>query len=386
LQYYGEVYVGTPAQKFLVIFDTGSGQLLVPSAKCDSAACGQHRRYSAENSSTGIPIGWADEPFTRASGDTDRDTKVINFAAGDAVGQYVRDRVCLGGEKMFCADADFVEMTEESDDPFRDAEWDGVLGLGQDISDAPEFDVFGVLARNSTPRMHRPIFAVYLGRGLQDESEITFGDIRPERAASPFTWLNVSEEGYWQFQFTDFLVDGKPTGLCNKYGQRGCQGVLDTGSSLVMGPKADLDQLLVLLRFGNSTQMNCSANATFPTLGFKVGESSFIMEPDDYMDREHDATLPQGTDNCWAHLMPVGDTGRGPIVVLGMPFMRAFYTAYDAGQKRIGIASAARGASNVSRVFEGAAASQLVSVRENSVHPNGNSSHSHEKNATHKSK
>ena len=55
--------------------------------------------------------------------------------------------------------------------------------------------------------MHQPLFAVYLGRGLADEAEITFGDIRAERAASPFTWVNVSEEGYWQFQFTDFLVD-----------------------------------------------------------------------------------------------------------------------------------------------------------------------------------
>mmetsp|Transcript_19779 Transcript_19779/g.37113 ORF Transcript_19779/g.37113 Transcript_19779/m.37113 type:complete len:488 (-) Transcript_19779:65-1528(-) len=340
LQYYGEVAVGTPLQRFTVIFDTGSGHLLLPSAQCDSPACSRHKRFLAKNSSTAIPVGWADEPRKRAEDETDRDTKVINFASGDAVGQFTRDRVCLGGSKMFCADADFVEMTEESDNPFKDAEWDGVLGLGQSISDAPEFNIFGVLADDALPKMHQPVFAVYLGRHIEDDAEITFGDVRKERMASPFTWVNVSEEGYWQFQFTDFTVNGKTTGLCKKYGRRECQAVLDTGSSLMMGPQADLDQLLTLLNFGNNTQKNCSQADKFPKLGFVIDGKKFEMEPDDYMDRSRDPTLPPHMESCWAHLMPIGDTGRGPIVVLGMPFLRAFYTAYNVRQKKIGIAVA----------------------------------------------
>mmetsp|Transcript_68396 Transcript_68396/g.164164 ORF Transcript_68396/g.164164 Transcript_68396/m.164164 type:complete len:492 (+) Transcript_68396:162-1637(+) len=377
LQYYGQVEVGSPPQKFTVIFDTGSGHLLLPSESCDSAACSRHKRFSEKNSSTAVPIAWADEPLTRAADDTDRDTKVINFASGDAVGQFVRDRVCLGSPSAFCADADFVEMTEESDDPFRDAEWDGVLGLGQAISDAPEFDVFGVLSKNATPALHEPVFAVYLGRRVQDEAEITFGNIRQDRMASDLTWVKVSQEGYWQFEFADFTINGKAVNLCSRYGKSGCQGVLDTGSSLMMGPKEVLDQLLTLLAFGNSTQMNCSKSVQFPKLGFMIGGTHFEMDPDDYMDRSHDHSLPEGTDACWAHLMPIGDTGRGPIVVLGMPFLRSFYTVYDVGNKRIGIAKAKHAEGNAPQkasAVAGAAVSSLVAVRPGGDDIDGDSS------------
>mmetsp|Transcript_30520 Transcript_30520/g.94837 ORF Transcript_30520/g.94837 Transcript_30520/m.94837 type:complete len:507 (+) Transcript_30520:55-1575(+) len=337
LQYYGEVSVGTPPQTFKVIFDTGSGHLLVPSAKCDCAACLRHQRFLENGSSTFVPIAWADEPLKRAESDTDRDTQVINFAMGDCVGQYARDRICLGGA---CASADFMTMTEESDDPFKNAEWDGVLGLGQSLADAEEFNIFGVLAGNATPALHRPVFSVYLGRRVEDEAEITFGDYSEARMASRLQWVNVSQEGYWQFQFTDFTIDGRPAGLCKKYGRRACQGVLDTGSSLMMGPKADLDSLVSLLNFGHETEINCTKGDKFPKLGFLIGGETFEMEPEDYMDRSHHPSAAAGVDTCWAHLMPVGDTGRGPIFVLGMPFMRAFYTVYDVRHKRIGIAKA----------------------------------------------
>jgi len=356
LQYFGELSIGTPPQHFNVIFDTGSGHLLVPSASCDSPACATHPRFNETASRTVIPIGWADSPLTRAEDATDRDTQVMTFAMGEVVGQYARDHVCLGDS---CAMADFVEMTEESDDPFKNAEWDGVLGLAQSLSDAEEFNVFSALAQNSTPSMKRPVFAVYLGRRVEDEAEITFGDYKESRMASALRWVDVSEEGYWQFQFTDLTVGGKSTGLCSKYGTRKCQGVLDTGSSLMMGPPDAMDSLIGFLGFGNGTEMNCSDQTRFEKLGFQIGGETFEMEPEDYMDRTHRHSSPEGVDSCWAHMMPVGNTGRGPIFVLGMPFLRAFYTVYDAHSKRIGIARAKHSKSST----EEAADVPLVALR-----------------------
>jgi hypothetical protein len=39
-------------------------------------------------------------------------------------------------------------------------------------------------------------------------------------------------------------------------------------------------------------------------------------------------------------MMPVGDTGRGPIVVLGYPFLRSYYTVFDYDNRQLGFLEA----------------------------------------------
>merc|ERR1719321_1299532 len=55
--YSGLLNIGSPVpQEFRVVFDTGSGHLLVPSVNCKSEACEVHKRFNASSSETARAI------------------------------------------------------------------------------------------------------------------------------------------------------------------------------------------------------------------------------------------------------------------------------------------------------------------------------------------
>jgi len=223
--YYGKVEIGTPRQSFSVVFDTGSGNLMIPSTYCRSKACTMHRRFNRKQSTTAEDIE-ADGSHSRKGGMRDQIT--VTFGTGEISGVFIEDDVCIGS---LCTNMNFVAATDETDDPFSSFNFDGVLGLAlPEMAQGPSYSLMNHFLEGKALRQN--LFAVFLSDSDMEASEITFGAVKEEHMATSMFWQPVTREsGYWQVQIEDITINNKKQSLCND-----CQVAVDTGTSQLAGP------------------------------------------------------------------------------------------------------------------------------------------------------
>ncbi|KAE8723084.1 Aspartic proteinase A1 [Hibiscus syriacus] len=216
-QYYGEIGVGTPPQKFTVIFDTGSSNLWVPSSKCYfSISCYLHSKYKASESKTYKKNG---------------KSAAIHYGTGAISGFFSYDNVQVGD--LVVKDQEFIEATKEPGLTFLVAKFDGILGLGfKEISVGKAVPVWYNMIKQGL--IKDPVFSFWLNRNVGEEmgGEIVFGGVDPNHYRGKHTYVPVTKRGYWQFDMGDVLIGDEPTGYC----AGGCAAIADSGTSLLAGP------------------------------------------------------------------------------------------------------------------------------------------------------
>jgi len=288
------------------VFDTGSGNLLLPSTDCNDEACTSHKRYDSGASATSQQIAFADKPTQVVPKDGDR------------------DNICIGNGNICCT-ANFVAASDESDEPFSLVPFDGILGLSMpQMAEGPAFSIVdqmmeaGVLEQN--------LFGVFFGNEAEN-SEITFGAINHKNMASDLFWVPVTEQGYWQVRMDDIVYSNKRQKICPS--KRGCQVAVDTGTSLLAGPPAIIDRLVQDLQ----VMSDCSNLDSLPDVGFIVDDHVLNLSPDDY--------VSQTANGCRLGLMALDiPPPKGPLFIFGDPFLRKYYTVYDRKRIRVGFALA----------------------------------------------
>jgi hypothetical protein len=212
--YFGQLKVGSPpAQEFTVVFDTGSGNLLVPGENCGSEACMSHDRFSETRSSSARKINCDGSDVDPGM---DPDQVTITFGTGHITGRCLEDSICLGS---LCTKGAFIASTDESQHPFASFTFDGVLGLA--LEQMAQGDGFSLMSRLEAEgaaggnALAKPQFAVFLSDSDSEVSEITFGDIKEERMASRLFWVGVSRpSGYWEVKIDDITLNNEPQGIC----------------------------------------------------------------------------------------------------------------------------------------------------------------------------
>lgn len=337
-EYYGEVLIGDPPQSFLMAFDTGSGNVLVPSVDCTDKACMNHTRYDPDKSKTAQQIAFAAQPTTPADlgdwGDGgSRDVATVTFGTGEVSGVFVRDKVCLGG---MCSQMDVVAANNETEQPFALVPFDGVLGLS--LAQMAEGDAFSFVESvlHTGGGVKHSLFSVFIGSDDNEQSEITFGEIKDEHRASKVFWAPVSQPGFWQFGIQDVALGKKRLDLC---GSKPCEAVLDTGSSMITGPSDMIKTIDKQL----SMAKDCSNLDDLPDIVILVEGNSLSLSATDYVAYQAGPTAPDGTltGNCSLGIQALDvPPPKGPLFILGCPLLRRYLTAYDRENMRVGFAEA----------------------------------------------
>eukprot|EP00668_Euglena_longa_P011830 GGOE01014250.1.p1 GENE.GGOE01014250.1~~GGOE01014250.1.p1 ORF type:complete len:497 (+),score=106.41 GGOE01014250.1:50-1540(+) len=351
-QYYGLVEIGTPPKAFEMLFDTGSSNMWVLSKECDG--CGaQHVHYDHSASSTYKKDGAG---------------FLIRYGTGAATGFLSSDDVHVAG--ITVRDVTFAEITSEPDPTFVTAIFDGLVGLAfPSISVNGVFPLFTEMVRQKV--VSAPVFSFWMCEGAQpplpapeevvapkenaspDEDELdkmapvtpvpggvlTFGGYDTSHFEGQLEYIPLSNTTYWQIDMDEIRLAGDAP-----VAQR-TAAVVDSGTSLIVlsqGAAKAINRRLGcvflphLMGGGVCLFLGCPDPRRLPKLLIRLNGKVYPLTPEQYILTQ---TLPLAVP---IQMCISGITGMALPhnlgAILGDVFMRAYFTVFDYGRQRIGLA------------------------------------------------
>jgi len=302
----GTIQVGTPPQEFTVIFDTGSSNFWLPGHDCFGA--GNRRKFVPFQSSSFIPS----EQHIH-----------LQYGKGSAMGKIGKDHAKVAG--LDIKNISFARLTTlEGMDP--NSRFDGLIGLAFPEISAGKVPTFldhllqqGLIKDAS--------FSLYMS---PNSSALVLGGVDPRYQAGEFRYFPIRDDGYWNVEMESLRLgetffEGAKNGLVVMF---------DSGTSRIIVSRPILQ--FILKETGLEEKVAYEKNAILkrlPVIKLEVDDEIFSIPPTSYM--------ICADDSCYLGIRTSTSFRSPNMMILGDLFLQTYYTHFDYGNMRIGLAKPA---------------------------------------------
>jgi hypothetical protein len=333
------VEIGTPAQSFNVIMDTGSSDLWVVDSVCKE--CTGLTTYQVGESST---LKETSSPFN------------VSYGSGDVNGVIATETVSMAGFTTTEQYFGLVEETISTDSTsgsttLLDAPLSGIMGLA--------WLFLSVAAPTTVPWWQRLAestwtdkrFAFFMKRFRwdnnatrveEDGGEVVFGGVNSSMYTGDINYIDIakSDQDYWRIPVDAVTVNGKNM----DYSTSASSAVIDTGTTMIAGPPtlvakvySSIPKARAISNMQGYYAYPCSTNIeftmTFGGVTYTVDNEDFNMGPID----------TAGT-YCLGSLFDFEPRLTSPVRwIVGAAFLKNVYSIYRYDPSAVGFAQLAPG-------------------------------------------
>jgi len=254
----------------------------------------------------------------------------------------MNDVVCfVASASGECTDATqgFACATAEPGLAFVESKFDGILGcafdsISVDNIPAPMDQIY------KRPDCAARQLSFYLNRDENDAStggEMTLCGYDSTMIQGRISWESLKAEDYWRISIGQIYIQASGNTIVSQQ----IDGVVDTGTSLLAGPAAITDAInkdigAKALIAGEYT-IDCARLNSLPLICFTLDGQDFCLKGTDYVLQ----VTAQGVTECLSGFESIDLGGGTPLFILGDVFIGRFYTVFDFGNNRVGLANVA---------------------------------------------